>query len=102
LDAGAQKGTVRVPNHQTVETYLKWCLESMQPSLKPTTYTSYDETGCRDCEIITQAPLPLLPIERGLPGSGLLAHVLTSKYCDPFPLHRQSVIYAREGVELEC
>ena len=57
--------------------------------------------SCRDCETITQAPLPWLPIERGLPGPSLLAHVLTAKYCDHLPLHRQSVIYAREGVELE-
>jgi transposase len=57
--------------------------------------------SCRDCETITQAPLPWLPIERGLPGPALLAHVLTAKYCDHLPLHRQSVIYAREGVELE-
>jgi transposase len=57
--------------------------------------------SCRDCETITQAPLPWLPIERGMPGPSLLAHVLTAKYCDHLPLHRQSVIYAREGVELE-
>lgn len=36
--------------------------------------------SCRDCEAITQAPLPWLPIERGLPGPALLAHVLTAKY----------------------
>jgi transposase len=57
--------------------------------------------SCRNCETITQAPLPWLPIERGTPGPSLLAHVLTAKYCDHLPLHRQSVIYAREGVELE-
>jgi transposase len=57
--------------------------------------------SCRDCETITQAPLPSLPIERGIPGPGLLAHVITSKYCDHLPLHRQSVIYAREGVDIE-
>jgi transposase len=38
--------------------------------------------SCRDCETIAQAPLPTLPIERGLPGPGLLAHVIVSKYCD--------------------
>jgi len=35
-----------------------------------------------------------------MPGPGLLAHVIISKYCDHLPLHRQSEIYAREGVEL--
>jgi transposase len=57
--------------------------------------------SCRDCETITQPPLPSLPIERGMPGPGLLAHVLTAKYCDHLPLHRQSAIYARENVDIE-
>ena len=57
--------------------------------------------SCRSCETIVQAPMPSLPIERGLPGPGLIAHVVVSKYCDHTPLHRQSVIYAREGVALD-
>jgi len=57
--------------------------------------------SCRRCEAITQAAMPDLPIERGRPGPGLLAHVLVSKYADHQPLYRQSEIYAREGVELE-
>ncbi len=57
--------------------------------------------SCRTCETIVQAPMPSLPIERGRPGPGLIAHVVVSKYCDHTPLHRQSVIYAREGVELD-
>jgi len=57
--------------------------------------------SCRRCEAITQAPMPSLPIERGRPGPGLLAHVLVSKYADHLPLYRQSEIYAREGIDLE-
>jgi transposase len=57
--------------------------------------------SCRDCEAISQPPMPSLPIERGRPGPGLLAHLLVSKYCDHLPLNRQSDIYAREGVELD-
>jgi transposase len=57
--------------------------------------------SCRDCETITQPPMPSLPIERGRPGPGLIAHVLVSKYCDHLPLNRQSDIYAREGVSLD-
>lgn len=57
--------------------------------------------SCRRCEAITQAPMPSLPIERGRPGPGLLAHVLVSKYADHLPLYRQSEIYAREGLDLE-
>jgi transposase len=57
--------------------------------------------SCRKCEAITVAPMPSLPIERGRPSAGLLAHVLVSKYADHLPLYRQSAIYARHGVELE-
>jgi transposase/transposase-like protein len=57
--------------------------------------------ACAKCEAIVQAPAPSRPIARGLPGAGLLAHVLTAKYCDHLPLYRQSGIYAREGVKLE-
>jgi transposase len=34
-------------------------------------------------------------------GTGLLTHVLVSKYCDHTPLYRLCQIYAREGVELQ-
>ena len=57
--------------------------------------------SCRCCEGMVQAPMPTLPIERGLPSAGLLAPVLIAKYCDHLPLYRQSAIYAREGVDLE-
>lgn len=57
--------------------------------------------SCSRCEKIVQAPAPSRPIERGIPGPALLAHVLVSKYCDHLPLYRQSQIYAREGVELD-
>jgi transposase len=57
--------------------------------------------SCDDCDRIVQAPAPSRPIERGLAGPGLLAHVLVSKYADHQPLHRQSDIYAREGVDLD-
>ncbi len=57
--------------------------------------------ACTCCDHIAQAPAPSRPIVRGLAGPGLLAHVLVAKFCDPLPLYRQSVIYAREGVELD-
>ena len=44
--------------------------------------------------------MPSLPIERGRPGPGLLAHVLVSKYCDHIPLYRQAEIYVRDGLDL--
>lgn len=57
--------------------------------------------ACACWDRIVQAPAVSRPIERGLAGPGLLAHVLVAKYADHVPLYRQSVIYAREGVELE-
>jgi transposase len=57
--------------------------------------------SCAGCERIVQAPAPSRPIERGLAGPGLLAHVLVAKYADHLPLYRQSEIYARSGLELE-
>jgi transposase len=40
------------------------------------------------------------PIEKGLPGPGLMAHVAVSKYADHLPLYRQEGIFKRSGVEL--
>jgi len=57
--------------------------------------------SCTKCDQIVQAAAPTRPIERGVAGPGLLAHVLVSKYADHLPLYRQSEIYARHGVELE-
>src|SRR5580765_446593 len=53
--------------------------------------------NCATCDRIVQAPAPSRPIDRGLAGPGLLAHVLVSKYADHLPLYRQAEIYAREG-----
>jgi len=57
--------------------------------------------SCTKCDCIVQAEAPSRPIERGVAGPGLLAHVLVSKYCDHLPLYRQSEMYARQDVELE-
>ncbi len=53
----------------------------------------------KGCTVIT-AEKPMAPIEKGLPGPGLLAHVAVSKYGDHLPLHRQEAIFQRQGVEL--
>jgi transposase len=57
--------------------------------------------SCAACWRIVQEPAPNRPIDRGLAGPGLLAHVLISKYADHLPLYRQSEIYAREGIDLD-
>jgi len=65
------------------------------------TRTVRPKLSCRCCETIHQVAAPAMPIERGRPGPGLLAHVLVSKYADHLPLYRQSQIYGREGMQLE-
>src|SRR5664279_1848642 len=57
--------------------------------------------SCSCCAHIVQAPAPSRPVERGLAGPGLLAHVLVSKYADHLPLYRQSEIYERSGLDLD-
>lgn len=58
------------------------------------------KVSCRACEAVAQEPAPSVPLDRALPGPGLLAHVLVAKFCDHLPLYRQSEIYARSGLEL--
>jgi len=57
--------------------------------------------ACARCaaHVVIAARLPE-PIEKGLPGPGLLGHVITSKFADHLPLHRQEAIFRRHGVEL--
>jgi transposase len=49
---------------------------------------------------VAAAEKPATPIEKGLPGPGLLAHVAVSKYGDHIPLNRLESIFQRHGVEL--
>lgn len=44
--------------------------------------------------------LPERPIEKGIPGPGLLSHVLISKYVDHLPLHRLRQQFKREKVDI--
>jgi len=53
----------------------------------------------KGCTVVTAAK-PMAPIEKGLPGPGLLAQVAVSKYGDHLPLNRQEDIYQRQGVDL--
>jgi transposase len=50
--------------------------------------------------VIVSAAKPAMPIDKGLPGPGLLAHIIVSKYYDHLPLYRQENIFARQGVPL--
>jgi len=57
--------------------------------------------ACKACEeqVVTSA-MPAQPIDKGRPGPGLLAQVITAKYADHLPLNRQVDIFARHGVDL--
>lgn len=57
--------------------------------------------ACACCDVIVQASAPSRPIERGIAGPGLLAHILVGKFADHQPLYRQAAIYARQGVALD-
>ena len=57
--------------------------------------------ACRLCEgELVRASKPMQPIEKGLPGPGLLAHVITSKYSDHLPLYRLEGIFWRHGLQI--
>lgn len=63
---------------------------------------------CRHCEQNGDNPNIALalktkgsPIDKGMPGPGLLAYVATAKYADYLPLNRLQNIFAREGFELD-
>lgn len=57
--------------------------------------------ACRRCQDkVVVAKMPRQPIDKGLPGPGLLAEVLVNKYQDHLPLYRQSQRYKRFGVSI--
>jgi transposase len=49
---------------------------------------------------VIMAPLPDLPIKKGRPGPGVIAYLLTSKYCDHLPLYRLEDIFERNGLHV--
>jgi transposase len=50
--------------------------------------------------VVIAAPKPAMPIAKGLPGPGLLAHLIVSKCVDHLPLHRMERVYQRQGLFL--
>lgn len=56
---------------------------------------------CEKChDGVTVAPTPTQAVDGSAAGSGLLAHIIVSKYVDHLPLNRIERIFARQGVEL--
>jgi transposase len=57
--------------------------------------------ACRQCqEHVAIATKPPQPIDKGLPGPGLMAHTVLAKYGDHMPLYRQEDEAARHGLVL--
>jgi transposase len=55
---------------------------------------------CAKChDGVIAAEVPPQAVEKGLAAEGFIAHVVVSKYADHLPLHRQSRILARQGLD---
>jgi transposase len=63
--------------------------------------------ACKACDQngenpqIELADKPRSPIEKGLPGPGLLAYIVTSKFSDYLPLYRLENQFERNGFEID-
>ena len=53
-----------------------------------------DKWVCSHCETLVQAPVALHIIDKAIPTTGLLAHVLIAKFVDHLVLYRQETIFA--------
>ena len=56
--------------------------------------------AAKNGEGVSIAELPERVIDKGIPGAGLLAMILTGKYMDHLPLYRQKQIFARENIQI--
>ena len=75
-------------------------LEYVPASFYVKKYVRY-KYACKECEShISIGQLPPMAIDKGIPGEGLLSHIITSKYCDHNPLNRLEGILKRHGVDI--
>jgi len=94
-------GTVR----QRIGSEVSEQLEYFPASFKVLKHIRYKYV-CRTCDHealnpqIVSAPKPPQPLDRGLPGPGLLAYVITSKLGDHLPLYRLERIFERQQVHV--
>ena len=51
-------------------------------------------------QVVTAEKKSDAPIDKGLPGPGLLAHVVVNKYADHIPLNRQEAMLRRMGADI--
>jgi transposase len=61
---------------------------------------SCEGSGDEDRPAVRIAPMPPAIIDKGIASAGLLAYIVTGKFCDSLPLYRQEKQFARIGVEL--
>lgn len=92
---------------EPIGTEVSYTIEHIPASLVRVKHVQH-KYACRTCEQNGHNPNITLatktggsPIDKGLPGPGLLAYVVTSKFADYLPLHRLQTIFAREGFELD-
>ena len=57
--------------------------------------------SCRKCEAMMQAPMPDLPIPRGMVDASFLGYIVIAKFCDHIPLYRLAEICARQGLDID-
>jgi transposase len=57
-------------------------------------------SGDEDKPAVRIAPMPPAVIDKGIATAGLLAFIITAKFCDHLPLYRQEKQFARIGVDL--
>jgi len=75
-------------------------LEYVPASFYVKKYVRY-KFACKACEShVSIGELPPMVIDKGIPGEGLLAHIITSKYGDHLPLNRLEGILQRHGVKI--
>lgn len=86
---------------------ISWTIEHVPAQLLRIKHIQF-KYACPHCESNGDHPQIELaektkgsPIDKGLPGPGLLAYVATSKYADYLPLHRLQGIFERQGFELD-
>lgn len=85
---------------QRIGTETTEVLEYVPASFFVTQYARH-KYGCKKCESdISIGQLPPRAIDKGIAGEGLLAHIITSKYCDHLPLHRLEGIFKRHDVDI--
>lgn len=75
-------------------------LEYVPASFKVKRYLRH-KYACKHCQgNVSIGSLPAMAIDKGIPGEGLLAHIITSKYADHAPLNRLEGILQRHGVDI--